>query len=332
MTVCWIHFSLLSVALTLESPFPVFYLLLCNQLANQQQLPSSSKTDKTVAMPPATSKQDDDHPLNLFFLGNSYFGQNGLAGLCKQAFQSCDISSHVKSHHPGGETFSGHLNNLNNKKHGIHRSLLEERSDSIPWDWVLLQQQSQTPGFVHDSPQQFQQTVEHAQQIVANLQERHAQIQVLFVMTWGRRHNDKHNPNLFPDFLTMQRKITDGYLAYVAATSTPSKPTFVAPCGLVFETIHQDAVSRGEDPTKEGSLFHSLYIRDGSHPSLAGSYLCLCTILGTLVEMDVQKDLEWVPPNLDPDIAEQIREAVSRTIRETASNRIIRYPWQTVPP
>ena len=87
--------------------------------------------------------------------------------------------------------------------------------------------------------------------------------QTMFYMTWGRRNGDGNNPGLFPDYLTMQEMITEGYMRYVQACSTSSRPVFVSPVGLVFQTIYNDLVRQDVNPPDEGTLFNRLYVGDG---------------------------------------------------------------------
>jgi hypothetical protein len=279
----------------------------------------------------AEGHQDHLAELSLFFIGNSYFSSNNLPDLTQQALQGLEIKAHIQSHNPPGETFSGHLKNLQGeghqtKNHVLYRFLWSDQQ-LRSWDWVLLQNQSQLPGFIHDVPKMYNDTVEDVQRLTTAIRQQHATVNFLFVMTWGRRNFDKGNPVVYPDYLTMQSKITAGYLHYVAATSTSDRPSFVAPVGLVFQSIYNEILAKGEDPTKAGSLFHDLYNRDGSHPSLAGSYVCAVTIVATLVEIDAN-DLQWTPPQLDPDLARQLRAAVSSTIQESVVNDTVAYPWQ----
>jgi hypothetical protein len=275
--------------------------------------------------------KDYEAELNLFFIGNSYFCSNNLPDLTQQALQGLEIKAGIKSHNPPGETFNGHLENLQGDghkatNHVLYRFLWNDKQLKS-WDWVLLQNQSQLPGFIHDVPKMYNDTVDDVQRLTTAIRVQHGTVNFLFVMTWGRRNFDKGNPVVYPNYLTMQSKITDGYLHYVKATSTPDRPSFVAPVGLVFQTIYNEILAKREDPAKAGSLFHELYHRDGSHPSLAGSYVCAMTIVATLVEVDAN-DLQWTPPQMDPDLARQLRAAVSSTIQETVANGTVTYPWQ----
>lgn len=279
----------------------------------------------------------DENSLHVAFLGNSYCrgGDTNVSELTKKLFLAADGSKiRVGGSWPPGEHFGGHLSDMKGegKRSNLHRCMVTDPKRK--WNWVVLQNQSQLPGFIQDDPSGYQRTVEDAKNLNSCIQEHNPGARLMFFMTWGRLKQDKHNPQIFPDFLTMQAKLTAGYLQYVAETSTPDRPTFVAPCGLVYQTICQDLKEEGVDPTSEGTLFHALYNHDGHHPSLAGRYLTAVTIYASLTGKEA-KDVDWVPEELDkqgnaldPTVAAKIRDAVSRTITETAATGLIRYPWQ----
>ena len=141
----------------------------------------------------------------------------------------------------------------------------------------------------------------------------------------------------------MQESTAEGYRQYVAATSTPERPTYLAPVGLVFQTIYSDvqkkntaAASIGgknnaKDPSEDPStLFYQLLDAEGHHPALPGSYAAAVTIYATLTGKDATL-LTRKPKKLDETVAVKIRDAVRRTIQETADQKTIRYPWQQKP-
>merc|ERR1712232_1463645 len=97
--------------------------------------------------------------------------------------------------------------------------------------------------------------------------------------TWGRRDGDNRLGYMYPDFLTMQQRISEGYGIYLKSTTNPGmRPTGLAPVGSAYKLIYDAIVEDGKDPTEPGSDFHILYTNDGSHPSSAGSYLGACVL------------------------------------------------------
>ena len=95
----------------------------------------------------------------------------------------------------------------------------------------------------------------------------------------------------------MNAKLAEGYNDYVSSTSTNERRTKLAPVGMAFQYIYQDLVAQGLDPLHPGSDFYNLYIDDGSHPSLEGSYLAACVLFATMVERD-PRELVFVPDGL----------------------------------
>lgn len=91
--------------------------------------------------------------------------------------------------------------------------------------------------------------------------------------TWGRRDGDPSNPDLYPDFLTMNALTTEGYELYRAVVDdSPRLPAGIAPAGAAFELVHSE----------DRALFLRLYDPDGSHPSIIGSYLTSCVFVAWL--------------------------------------------------
>ena len=57
------------------------------------------------------------------------------------------------------------------------------------------------------------------------------------MLTWGRRDGDPQNSVLYGDFLLMQERLNEGYLAYASLAETLDNPIYVAPVGPVFAHI-----------------------------------------------------------------------------------------------
>ena len=64
--------------------------------------------------------------------------------------------------------------------------------------------------------------------------------------------------------------------------------------------------AEGGDPTEPGTDFHALYASDGSHPSLAGSYLTALVVLHSLAGVSPD-EVAWAPPGLDARLAGRLR-------------------------
>jgi hypothetical protein len=148
--------------------------------------------------------------------------------------------------------------------------------------------------------------------------------ETVFFLTWGRREGDSTNASLYPDFETMQERLTDGYLAYQEATSSKKRPTWIAPVGPAFARVHADILEAGEDPLDPESLFWGLYNPDASHPSPTGTYLAACVFYATLTgSSPVGLD---GPGAMESEIALELQEAAATTVFEDTD--WLSYPWQ----
>jgi hypothetical protein len=311
---------------------------------------------RAILDPPDVSFSEQD--FNMLFIGNSYTGYYELHKLTRQCLLAGrtesttttrtvtsltkDNTINVEAHFPGGQTFDGHLGGLIRppflgKHHIMHKWLIRNAS-LRNWKWIVLQNHSLQPGYCNSTnpanKEIFDNSLQAAKQINDIIVENNPQAQTLFFMTWGRRIHYAGVPDEYLDFTTMQEKTAEGYRQYVAATSTLERPTYLAPVGLVFNTIYKDCKQQADqdNTTKDPSvdpttLFFQLFDWEGHHPSLAGSYTTAVTIYASLTGNDASQ-LTWKPNKLNDQVAAKIRDAVQRTIQETADQGTIRYPWQ----
>ena len=263
---------------------------------------------------------------DLLLLGNSYTEFNQLDVIVAALFDEGQGRSHsARRLTAGGLTFTGHLERVEGGASGPGPAWAEELgSEPQAHGWVLLQEQSQIPGFP-DTESTWLDSRTAAVGLDAAVAAHEAQ--TVFFMTWGRRQGDADNPSLYPDFSTMQARLTDGYLGYVAATSTGSRPTWVAPVGPAFALAHEQTAADKGDPLDPSGLFWNLYDSDGSHPSPAGSYLAACVIYAT-VTGDSPVGLDSRPAAVDAALAAQLQELARRTVFE--ETEALDYPWETV--
>ncbi len=202
------------------------------------------------------------------------------------------------------------------------RQALVTGPDAGSWDWVVLQDQSQTPGF----PQtEIMWMASRTGAITLHELISAGGGETVFLLTWGRRDGDAQNPTLYPDFSTMQQRLLDGYLAYIEAVEEDGRPrAWMAPAGLVFQRIHDDLAAGGQDPTDGDTAFTRLYTNDGSHPSANGSYLAALTIAAALTGRPV----EGLPA--DPDVTSGdvalLQAAATDVVRDDPFG-VVPYRW-----
>jgi hypothetical protein len=161
-----------------------------------------------------------------------------------------------------------------------------EAQDAIrrePWDYVVLQEQSTLPvknaKRMHENVRLFDEVI------------RGAGAHTALYMTWARRHAPE-----------TQRAITEAY-----ATIGADLGAVVVPVGLAWERL----LARDDHPV--------LHDADGSHPTLAGSYLAACVFYSTLFD---ERPADGDVPGLTRAEAGLLRESAWATVAElTEGNR-----------
>jgi hypothetical protein len=249
---------------------------------------------------------------NVLLVGNSYTNNNKLWQMLQAMLQEWQEASHVLKYTVNSYSLTMHLEDA--LREGDQPSFLRQLliTDPVPLDWVVLQEASRIPG-LHATPfaYVFQESL-HAAMQLNHLIANHTGAGTMFFMTWGRRNGDSGFPDMYPDFLTMNHMIEEGYRRYVEGTSTASRLTKMAPVGLGFERIYQDLVDRGDDPL-QASDFSLLYRGDGSHPTRRGSFFAACVIYATISGKD-PRDLIYSPSDIGNVTAASLKEIAYWTV------------------
>lgn len=200
--------------------------------------------------------------MTALFLGNSYTSYNNLPALVAELACSAGYVLEVSSVTPGGYTFGSHLTNM--------ASL--DAIASQPWDVVILQNQSQLPGF---NPAQVEtQSLPNALALADLIYANDPQSLVLYYQTWGRISGDTQNCDSYPPLCTFEghtQTLADGYAMYAEATGGS-----IAPVGFAWLDAVQDTAATFDTST--------LWAGDGSHPSLHGSYLTAAVFFASLYD------------------------------------------------
>lgn len=246
-----------------------------------------------VSQPAAAQEQ------RALFIGNSFTAWNGDAsvgrvyeGLAERG-PSPVSDVEVAIHAPGATLLLNHAADArgDNGDVPLRRQFVDAAGQPVPWDLVVLQEQSQVSGFEPGSGLRVSME-ESAAALHAMAGERGAE--TFMLMTWGRREGDTQSPERFPDFVTMQRLVAAGYDDVAAAISTPDRPVWVIPAGMAWQAIYDDLQAANSEPVTPGSTFWELY-SDGSHPSVAGSYLAGCVTYATVTGR-TPVGIDWAPP------------------------------------
>ena len=127
----------------------------------------------------------------------------------------------------------------------------------------------------------------------------------VLLLTWARRDG---LPDIgFPDFAAMQAQLTEGYMSIADELGIR-----VAPAGVAWQAAL----------ATDASL--ALWEADGSHPSVAGSYLTACVLYATLfrespVGLPTASALSW-------DLARYLQEIAGQTVMTEPAR------WHLPPP
>jgi hypothetical protein len=200
----------------------------------------------------ATTLAQTSHVL---FIGNSYTAVNDLPEMTRQLALSLGDTLVVSSSTPGGFTFSGHTTN----------AATQNLIDQGGWNYVVLQEQSQLPSF--PPAQVATESLPYATALTDSIRAHSPCAEPVFYMTWGRENGDADNCASWPPVCTyegMQEQLRISYLQMAQDNSAAC-----APAGMAWKRIREEFPSI------------NLYASDGSHPSVAGSYLVACTMYST---------------------------------------------------
>jgi hypothetical protein len=223
--------------------------------------------------------KDDDKPeTRVLFIGNSYTG--GIKGMVEKLVKAEGIAAGLRFIHPGGRNLVQHSENPK----------VAEAIRSEKWDFVVLQDQSQTPAYFRD---RFRKGATALNCII-----REGPARVVFYMTWGRRDGDKRNLDRAPDYETMQKLLTESY-----ETVARELGAGVAPVGRVWREVRR----------RDAELGKQLYRGDGSHPSARGAYVAAVTFAQVLFNRP-PASIKFTD-GLGADEAKLIRDAAAEVLK-----------------
>ncbi len=257
-------------------------------------------------------------PANVLMYGNSYIYTHNVDSILAQIFNSVGQHNSTIANTAGSMKFPQHWSNINTSGNTWNTSLRDSGHD---WDYVVLQDQSQIPGFQRTN-QEWIDSKDSAVLIADAVEDENSE--VILMMTWGRRSGDPSNPVRYSNFTNMQDELASGYTDFHDNMTNPSRDVWIAPVGLAFQNIYYNVLDSGSTPTLPGNTFYDLYDPDGSHPSMTGSYLAACVLYATITgESAIEvNDSIAIAANLKL----ELQQAADDTVFNQTSN--IDYPWE----
>ena len=233
--------------------------------------------------------------LNVLFIGNSYTYVNDLPGTFAQIAAAMGDQATVDSKANGGFTFQMHSQD----------PVTYQKINSQAWDYVVIQGQSQEPSFPY--AQVNTQSIPYAMQLADSVYANHDCAQVNYFMTWGREVGDPQWDSI-NTFYKMNARLRDAYLR-IADSSQAS----VSPVGAAWRYIRD---------TQPNIM---LYAGDGSHPSVAGTYLAASVFYVSLFQKAITPNLAYTA-GLDAITAQLLVDAANLVVLDSISTWKLMHP------
>jgi hypothetical protein len=233
--------------------------------------------------------------LNVLFIGNSYTYANDLPGTFVQLAAAMGDQVNVDSKTNGGYTFQMHAQD----------PVTHQKINAQAWDYVVIQGQSQEPSFPYQ--QVNTQSLPYAMQLADSVYANHSCAQVNYFMTWGREVGDPQWDSI-NTFHKMNARLRDAYLR-IADSSTAS----VSPVGVAWRYI------RDTQPSIQ------LYVGDGSHPSVAGTYLAASVFYVSLFHKAITPNLAYTA-GLDAVTAQHLVDAANLVVLDSMDTWMLTHP------
>lgn len=190
--------------------------------------------------------------ISVLYIGNSYTYVNDLPSVVNSLTLSLGDKITYDSQTTGGATFATHVGN----------SLTYTKIQNNPWDFVVLQGQSQELSF--PTSQVNTESLPYIEQLNDSVHSNNYCSQTILFMTWGRQNGDPQWDSI-STYNGMQERLTNA-----TVRMADSIEASVSAVGVAWKYVRDNYPSI------------NLYSADGSHPSYEGTYLAACTFYASL--------------------------------------------------
>ncbi len=236
---------------------------------------------------PLVCERDD--PIDVLFIGNSYTHYFGMPQLLSGMAESAGCKINVEMVAPGGTSLDAHA------RSGQTLSTIGAKD----WDAVILQNFSRLPSLPEKELRE--KTFASVQSLVETIRQNNPSTAIYYYVTWGRRDGDAVSCKTDPRVCSFEghtEALERGYALYQEEFGG----ALANVGGAFLRAKHQKNV-----PFKH----RDLYDRDGSHPSLLGSYLAASVFFATLFNSSPE-GLSY-PQGLNEKTAKSLQAIAART-------------------
>jgi len=190
----------------------------------------------------------------VLFIGNSYTYVNDLPGMVDSVASHFGKNLTTGSKTNGGYTFQNHYEDA-----ATYTAMHQQE-----WDLIVLQAQSQEPSFPYD--QVTTATLPYSTMLADSAYASSTCGNVMYYMTWGRENGDPQWDSI-NTFDKMNERLYNAYMRFANETDA-----MVSPVAVAWKYV------RDNYPAIQ------LYVGDGSHPSVEGTYLIANTFYASIYQ------------------------------------------------
>lgn len=202
---------------------------------------------------PSVFSQTQKPSLKVLIIGNSLVYTNDLPGILSGMLKAKGHTADVQSAtNPGWSLF----------QHS-ESAATQEAIEKTCWDYIVLQEQSALP----TNDDQRRKAMVPAINILKGRVKENCSTKTVLFLTWGYQGGLVNNG--FPGFDQMQDKLIQAFTASAAETGSE-----VAAVGAAWRLVYDQSPP------------FSLWMDDGLHPSIRGSYLSACVLYKSLTGDD----------------------------------------------
>ena len=242
-----------------------------NTLARASRKALSRETDR---------KERASQMKRILFIGNSFTYFNEMPAMVQGMADAAGLKADVRMLAYGGYALRRSTDPAD--PHGNEALPLIA---SVPWDAVVLQEQSITPAIRRDL---FREGVDG---LLPAIRDRGAV--PVFYATWPYQDGSPKLEATGLEYREMLRLLTEGYQAEADRLACPLVP--VGEAFVRFQDAHPDV---------------SLYCSDFYHPNVAGSFLAACLFFRFFFGCEAPEN--YLPDGLSPVLAETVRRSAIR--------------------